>query len=91
VVELHLMQDSSVTQTVCHECLAKMLQVTSDQTIVDASQLVYRSDAVVDEGAIELQAQVVLGKPCGDLSVLAAPEELVWEEGSEPLRSGVDI
>jgi hypothetical protein len=85
------MQDSSVTQTVCHECLAKMLQVTSNQTIVDASQLVYRSDAVVDEGAIELQAQVVLGKPCGDLSVLAAPEELVWEEGSEPLRSGVDI
>jgi hypothetical protein len=77
MVELHLVEDSSVTQRFCYECLAKMLQVTFDQTIVDASQLVYRSDALVDEGAIEFQAQVVFGKPCGDLSVLVAPEKLV--------------
>jgi hypothetical protein len=86
VVELHLMQDSSVTQTVCHECLAKMLQVTSNQTIVDASQLVYRSDAVVDEGAIELPWSAMRRSQRARCT-----RGTRWEEELEPLRSGVGV
>ena len=70
------MQDGSTAQRLSGERVSKVSQVILEQAIIDTSELVHAASAVVQEGAIKLETQVVLGHPGGNASMLLIPEEV---------------
>lgn len=76
-IKLHLVEDSSTAERSRCKRVIEVWDMRFQQFLAGTLHLVHSACAVVQERAIELQAQVVAGHPSGDAGVFITPKKFV--------------